>query len=179
MPAEGLCGNLATLLGFGAPRLRPRPGAILFPRVGELYRDHPDSGVHGAAWWLLRKWGQQKALAEIEQASRERKRPENRRWEVNSQGQTMVLIPGPVEFLMGSNDYRDETSHRRRISRNFAIAAREVSVAEFQRSKAPPTEIVPYGKPPQFKQSFPVRMSWKGSASDPAPVSASRVRMMD
>src|SRR5207302_6987273 len=29
-------------------------------------------------------------------------RPEGRRWYVNGQGQPMVLIPGPVEFMMGS-----------------------------------------------------------------------------
>ena len=28
--------------------------------------------------------------------------PAPRRWYVNGQGQTMVLLPGPVEFLMGS-----------------------------------------------------------------------------
>src|SRR5207237_8227906 len=65
--------------------------------------------------------------------------PGGKRWYVNGQGQTMVLIPGPVEFRMGSppsDPDRIEGSdvlHRRRIPRSYAIASRSVTVAEFQR----------------------------------------------
>jgi formylglycine-generating enzyme required for sulfatase activity len=52
-----------------------------------------------------------------------------RRWYVNGQGQTMVLLPQPGEFWMGEGQER----HRRRINRSFALAAREVTVAEFLR----------------------------------------------
>jgi Novel STAND NTPase 1/Sulfatase-modifying factor enzyme 1/TIR domain len=53
------------------------------------------------------------------------------------QGQTFALIEGPVEFRMGSPPTEpernsDEVSHRRRIPRRFAIAAKEVSVRQFQ-----------------------------------------------
>jgi formylglycine-generating enzyme required for sulfatase activity len=65
-------------------------------------------------------------------------RGEGPRWVINSQGQTMVIIPGPVEFLMGSADsepehQNDEILHRRRISRSFAIAAHDVTVEQFKR----------------------------------------------
>ncbi len=48
----------------------------------------------------------------------------------------MVVIPGPVEFLMGSPDseagrYENETLHRQRIGRSFSIAAKPVTVAEY------------------------------------------------
>jgi formylglycine-generating enzyme required for sulfatase activity len=61
-----------------------------------------------------------------------------RRWYVNKEGQTMVLIPGPVEFRMGSprteeGRYANESPHQRRIGRSFAIAAKPVTVEEFQR----------------------------------------------
>ena len=62
----------------------------------------------------------------------------DRRWFVNSQGQTFAVIEGPVEFLMGSPptepDHRsEETLHRRRINRRFAIATKEVTVEQYQR----------------------------------------------
>jgi formylglycine-generating enzyme required for sulfatase activity len=60
------------------------------------------------------------------------------RWYVNGQGQTMVVVPGPVEFVMGSPPTEvgrrpDEEQHRRRIGRTFAIAARSVTKEQFLR----------------------------------------------
>jgi formylglycine-generating enzyme required for sulfatase activity len=52
----------------------------------------------------------------------------NRGWYVNSQGQTMVIVRGPVEFDMGEGDGR----HRERNGHSFAISAKEVSVEQFQ-----------------------------------------------
>jgi formylglycine-generating enzyme required for sulfatase activity len=59
-------------------------------------------------------------------------------WYVNSQGQTMVVIPGPVTFLMGSpsteagrEDY--ERQHKKRIGRTFALAAKAVTVEQYRR----------------------------------------------
>jgi eukaryotic-like serine/threonine-protein kinase len=59
-------------------------------------------------------------------------------WYVNSQGQTMVVIPGPVEFVMGSPPTEAgresrENQHKKRIGRTFALAARYVTLAEYQR----------------------------------------------
>jgi formylglycine-generating enzyme required for sulfatase activity len=53
----------------------------------------------------------------------------------------MVVIPGPVEFLMGSpptEPGRDgnEAQHPKRISRTFAIAAKSVTVSEYRRYDA-------------------------------------------
>jgi formylglycine-generating enzyme required for sulfatase activity len=50
----------------------------------------------------------------------------------------MVVIPGPVEFRMGSPAAEEgrmpnEAQHRRRISRTFALAAKAVTVREFGR----------------------------------------------
>jgi formylglycine-generating enzyme required for sulfatase activity len=135
-------------------------GLSLIPELLTLYRTHPDAGLHAAAEWLLRKWGQGEAIAKIDrelaEKARERLASGGREppvepqiepglaarqqgadaprsptpsWFVNSQGQTLVVIPGPVEFLMGS----PERQHRRRIPRSFAIAAKEVSVEQFLR----------------------------------------------
>jgi formylglycine-generating enzyme required for sulfatase activity len=50
----------------------------------------------------------------------------------------LVVIPGPVEFWMGSagqespwNELIGESLHRKRISRSFALATKEVTVEQF------------------------------------------------
>ena len=61
----------------------------------------------------------------------------DRRWFVSSQGQTFAVIEGRVEFRMGSplnepDRFGHEIPHRRVIPRRFAIAAKEVTVEQFQ-----------------------------------------------
>ncbi len=43
-----------------------------------MYRADPDAGIHGAAEWLLRQWGQQKQLREIDRQLAGAKRKESR-----------------------------------------------------------------------------------------------------
>src|SRR5262249_43544159 len=92
----------------------------LLPKLIDLYRNNPDPGLHGAAAWLLRQWGHKTKLQQIdqfwamkaqhgeknaEQASQTlAKSPETTKpsWYVNGQGPTFVVLPGPVEFWMGS-----------------------------------------------------------------------------
>jgi formylglycine-generating enzyme required for sulfatase activity len=70
------------------------------------------------------------------------------------QGQVMIVIPGPVEFLMGSPaselgapDY--ESLHRTRIGRTYAIAAKPVTFEQYLRFrkdfdvKRPPADTCP------------------------------------
>jgi formylglycine-generating enzyme required for sulfatase activity len=63
----------------------------------------------------------------------------DRRWFVNSQGQSFAVIQGPVEFRMGSpatdtERFVDQEPLRRiTIPRRFAVAAKEVTVEQFQR----------------------------------------------
>jgi formylglycine-generating enzyme required for sulfatase activity/tetratricopeptide (TPR) repeat protein len=110
------------------------------------YRDDPDPGVHGAIDWLLRhdregplprklSWRQRPALERID-SELAGKGPAGRGWYVNGLGQTMVCIPEPAEFLMGTPPddpdwLLDEPLRRERITHGFAIAAREVSRREF------------------------------------------------
>jgi formylglycine-generating enzyme required for sulfatase activity len=56
---------------------------------------------------------------------------------VNGEGQTMVVIPGPAEFLMGSPSgekgrQEEELQHTRRIERTFALAAKPVTLQQYQ-----------------------------------------------
>jgi formylglycine-generating enzyme required for sulfatase activity len=102
-----------------------------------LYRNDPDCGIHGAAEWALRKWKREKELREIDLDLMKQGPRSDRRWYVNGQGQTLAIIDGPVEFLMGSppsesHRQSNEVLHRRIIPRRFAVATREVSLEQFE-----------------------------------------------
>ena len=82
----------------------------------DLYRNDPDSGVHGAAEWTLRHWKEQEKLKTKSAGPIPLKERGPRRWFINSQGQTLAIIDGPLEFKMGSPDSDPE--------RNAAIEPR-------------------------------------------------------
>ena len=153
-----------------------REGVVL--KLREIYEHDPDPGLHAAAEWTLRQFGEgewiagrvaawrEEAAAAIPQsvtaddpsadkspvgpivdppqlaAIREELSGEaalSPRWFVNGQGQTFVVIPGPVEFFMGSTPETDadhnynETRHRRRIGRSFAIGVQHVTLGEYEK----------------------------------------------
>ena len=124
---------------YGTEGLSPGEREPLASKLLDLYRNDPDSGVHGAAEWTLRQWKQQEKLKELDAELMKLKDRGDRRWFVNSQGQTFAVIEGPVEFRMGSppTDTErfagNEPPRRMAIPRRFAIAAKEVSVEQFQR----------------------------------------------
>jgi formylglycine-generating enzyme required for sulfatase activity len=120
----------AILLGlgeYGLDRMLPAERRNQLPRLLRLYRDDPDPGVHGAAEWLVRRWGAADQLQGIDKELLSGEAEGKRRWYVNRQGQTMVVVPKPGEFWMGEGGGR----HKRRINRTFAIASREVTVEQF------------------------------------------------
>src|SRR5262249_28088840 len=87
--------------------------------------------------WLLRRWGHEAEVAACD-ADLKGQPPGRRQWYVNGQGQTFVILRDRPEFRLGSPDYEAgrlpyEGLQRTRIPRSFAVATREVTVAEFQR----------------------------------------------
>jgi formylglycine-generating enzyme required for sulfatase activity/tetratricopeptide (TPR) repeat protein len=121
---------------YGRDGLSPSEREPFLVRLLDLYEHDPDAGIHGAAEWTLRQWQQQARVDEIDAMLRGKDKGA-RRWYVNDQGQTFALIKGPVEFRMGSppdepDRDADETPHRRAISHDFAIAVKEVTVAQYQ-----------------------------------------------
>ncbi len=129
----------ALILALGTYGLEGLSRGDREPLIGKLlalYENDPDAGIHGAAEWTLRKWGQQESL-EAKAAAMRGKEPGEHRWFVNGQGQTFALIDGPVEFQMGSppnephRSLDDMALHRRTIPRRFFIAAKEVTVEQF------------------------------------------------
>lgn len=100
-----------------------------------MYRSDPDPGIHAAAEWVLRRWGQAEYLAKIDSELLESadKQPQ---WYLTKHRHTMIAITGPVEFLMGSPHSQrgrstTEYLHRKRINHSFAIASKEVTVQQF------------------------------------------------
>ena len=82
-----------------------------------------------------RFWHWKKQLAAAE-SKREAETARGNHWYVNSQGQTFVIL-NAGEFLMGSppserGRYPNEILHRRRIRRRFAVAATEVTKAQWR-----------------------------------------------
>jgi serine/threonine protein kinase/formylglycine-generating enzyme required for sulfatase activity len=80
-----------------------------------IYKDDIDPGVHAAAEWLLRRWGQEHKLQEIDRELLRGRIGGKRRWYVNSQRQTMIILDDQV------------------IGRTFSLASTEVTVAQFER----------------------------------------------
>jgi serine/threonine protein kinase/formylglycine-generating enzyme required for sulfatase activity len=146
---------ILSLGGLSQEQMSSSVRSTLLPRLQALYRTEADPGLHASVEWLLRQWklddwlqqaneewlkdseARAKRLKSIRQLVQhgEKTPPQ---WYVNAQGQTMVVIPGPVEFLMGSPPTEPgylphEAQHKRRISRTFAIAAKPVTLSEFRR----------------------------------------------
>jgi len=123
---------------YGPDALSPSDRDPLLIRLLDLYKNDPDSGIHGAAEWALRQFDEHAKLNAADAELMKRKDWGDRRWLINSQGQTFALIEGPVEFTMGSPPTEpdrygpNELAHRRIIPRRFAMAAREVTVEEYQ-----------------------------------------------
>jgi serine/threonine protein kinase/formylglycine-generating enzyme required for sulfatase activity len=137
---------LLALGEFGQDRLPLAERAALVPRLLELYRDDADPGTHGAAGWLLRKWQQQSKVEAIDRELAKANEWGGRQWRVTGQGQTLVVVPpGEFEAEDGGKRFKVRLAHR------FALAAREVTVAEFRRfrkdhrydKKTTPTEDYP------------------------------------
>jgi serine/threonine protein kinase/formylglycine-generating enzyme required for sulfatase activity len=136
------------------------------------YKTDPDAGLHGAVAWLLRnRFGRGDALDAIDRSLASREIPANRGWFVDKRGETFTVIRGPVTFTIGSPPgtapkqfQPEETSHLRRIPRSFAMAAREVTTAEYVRFlNTKPRGVVDRRDDPQYSRVFP---STKCAAGD-------------
>ena len=146
---------LLSLGEFGEKEFTPDERKALLPKLQEIYRAGSDPGLHAASEWLLRTWKQETWLKQVnEEWAKDKEQREKRlegigkalakdkektppQWYVNGQGQTMVVIPGPVEFLMGSPTTEvgrqdHETRHKKRIDRTFAIAAKSVTLEQYR-----------------------------------------------
>jgi formylglycine-generating enzyme required for sulfatase activity len=132
---------------FDPGSLPPPERQGLVDRAVAVYRDDPDPGQHAAAEWLLHRISRPDELREADRRIRDdrgrldrirrtlsagERRPQ---WFVNGQGQTMVVLPGPSEFVMGSPPSEggrvpNEVLHHQRIGRTFAITNKPVTLGQ-------------------------------------------------
>lgn len=103
--------------------------------VRRIWRESDDAELHSAAEWLLKRWDDntwlEEAKATLEASDEQLRSGWSKRWYVNGQGQTFVIVDGD-EFTMGSpskgaDRKDDERSHRRRIKRTLAACTTEVT----------------------------------------------------
>ncbi len=135
----------------------------LAARLLTIYRDDPDAGVHGAAAWTLRQWGLKEKLVALDAELAKLKGPGGRRWYINGQGQTFAVIAGPVALRMGApadeperaGGGNDQAPRRMTIPRQYAIAATEVTIPEFQKFlKISSISIPRYNLPASFLAKY-------------------------
>lgn len=172
---------------FREDNLSSKRRQTLLLSLQEQYRTVADPGIHSALEWVLRRW---QAVAWLNQVKDEWARDETNRehrledirstlgnepgkalprWYVNNQGQTMVVIPGPVVFLMGSPETEvaredDEMLHEKRIGRTFTLAATPVTVEQYQKfdkNYQPPANMT---RPEDSHDSPAVRIDWYHAA---------------
>jgi serine/threonine protein kinase/formylglycine-generating enzyme required for sulfatase activity len=126
-----------------------------------IFETESDAGLHAAAQWLLQNWKYDKqlqiathwmAMSDSERTGS--KYDASRRWYINSQDQTFVVVDARHPFTMGSPDSEHgpdntiEDEHTRRIGRTFAIATSPVTIEQFRRFQAERPNIakMPLGK---------------------------------
>jgi serine/threonine protein kinase/formylglycine-generating enzyme required for sulfatase activity/tetratricopeptide (TPR) repeat protein len=132
-------GLIQALGSYAVADFSPADRNDLTAKLLELYENDPDSGIHSAAEWTLRRWQQQEKLDAVDAALAKAKSPGDRRWFTHREGQTFAVVDGPVDFVMGSpaTDLEriasSEPQRRIRIPRRFAISTKEVSIKQFQK----------------------------------------------
>ena len=110
--------------GYRTSALSISQRQLIQERLVAMFRDEPDAGLHGAAEWLLRTWGQEDQLNRLNVELRARP-PRGRGWFVNPQGQTLTLVD--PAYLHSLNPSRAPS-----VSQQFWLATQEVTVAQFE-----------------------------------------------
>lgn len=119
---------------------------ILTPEVLKTYRDDGSAAVHAATWRLLGKWGVKDLTLPAEKPAAGGSVASGKGWYVNSEGQTMLRITGPVEFQMGSlpNEPGSNKDHERhhpvKIEYSYDLGMTEVTVGQFRKFKNQKTD---------------------------------------
>ncbi len=129
---------LLALAGCPTESLTPTERDDLIAQFLVLYENDRDAGVHSAAELALKRWGHPLHLKDEGNRAPKEADASLRRWYVNPEGQTLVLIDGPVVFDMGApladpEREDEEVRHRREIPRRYYVLSKEVTVAEFQK----------------------------------------------
>ena len=144
---------------FGTGTISKHDRQTLVENLAVLYRSDPDPGVHSAAEWALRRCQADDRVARLDdtlQKTPMENDAKNRRWFINSQGQTFGVVDGPVSFLMG--DKRQPVT----IAYRFATATHEVTVEQFQKFRSAYQPLAKYSPQPDCPADM---VSWYDAAA--------------
>ncbi len=132
---------LLTLGQFDEAQLPVAERQTLIRKLLTIYEHDPDPGLHGAAEWLLRKWGQEKALEAVLtklacDETQLRARGAKPSWYVNTQKQTFIAVDAD-KFVTGSPRSEPGFSPQNaqltiHIGRTFVISAHEITRAQYR-----------------------------------------------
>ncbi len=153
---------ILALGGFAAERIPPLLLADMKVLLLSWFSSDPDPGTHSAIDWTLRQgWNAGGELNAIDRGPCGPEVPSDRNWFINSSGQTFAIVRGPVSFRMGtvpgSDPYAggDEPPADRTINRSFAIATREVSLADFRPFLKDNPDLLPIFDRPGVRMRIP------------------------
>lgn len=153
------------------------------------YEHDPSPAVHSAIAWLARRWhrsvsrsGDQDttnaltpqsllpALAALSPTLEQKPIPRDGGWYQTLNGHTLVVLPGPVTFAMGSpaeepdrvegKPQQHETQHSVTIPHSFAIATTEITTRQFRDAH----ERFWERNKPQFPDDPQQELSWDEAA---------------
>ena len=97
------------------------------------YRAHRSAGAHTGLRLMLRKWGHDKYVNEVDASPEFRNSADNRNWYMNSQGMQMNIVRGPVDFLFGSSPSSRTPGSMKPIDYPFAYSDQVVSEVHYAR----------------------------------------------
>ena len=155
----------ALLLALGEYKVEQLPDsqrASAIERVQNIFQTDRDAGVHASAQWLLQQWGMQSWLATTNQqciknpamqaqfaatlklaretsgAASANAPPPQPQWIMNNQEQTLAVIFGPVQFVMGSPETEkarqpNEDQHEVRITHSFMLGTTTITAEQYKR----------------------------------------------
>ncbi len=107
--------------------------------ANRAYSSSPSSGVHSASESLLRQWEQEQPTVPPNRYTPQA--PNANDWWVTPFGHTMILMRAPISFVRGSPEHetgRDPIEYTTSVElkHSFALAAHEVSVAQYLKSNS-------------------------------------------
>jgi serine/threonine protein kinase/formylglycine-generating enzyme required for sulfatase activity len=153
---------ILALGGFAPERIAPARRDDLKVLLLSWYSSDPDPGIHSAIDWTLRQaWNGARELGTIDRGLCSPEIPSDRDWFINASGETFAIVRGPVSFRMGTvpgtDRYAggDERPEDRTITRSFAIATREVSLADFRLFLKDAPDLVPVFERPGVRMRIP------------------------
>ncbi|MEC8508614.1 MAG: formylglycine-generating enzyme family protein, partial [Planctomycetota bacterium] len=107
------------------------------PALLEIFKTHPDAGVHSVAAWALEKWSATDALNQARRQIQSDLPLPGMRWHEDPLGLTFAIFGPNVAFEMGQEGVTEPTLHApvfhdRILPRCFGISIREVRYDSFK-----------------------------------------------